>query len=115
MDRFDVRKQIMADLAEAGLVEKVEDYVNKVGHSERTDAVIEPKLSMQWFVKMKDLAVPALGGSGDRLYQICTRKIQEHLPLLDDQHQGLVYLPPAMVGTSDSGMVSSRRSGICSG
>ncbi len=60
MDRFDVRKQIMADLAEAGLVEKVEDYVNKVGHSERTDAVIEPKLSMQWFVKMKDLAVPAL-------------------------------------------------------
>ena len=60
MDRFDVRKQIMADLQEAGLVEKVEDYVNKVGHSERTDAVIEPKLSTQWFVKMADLAKPAL-------------------------------------------------------
>ncbi len=60
MDRFDVRKQIMVDLEKAGLVEKVEDYVNKVGHSERTDAVIEPKLSMQWFVKMQDLAVPAL-------------------------------------------------------
>ena len=43
MDRFDVRKQIMVDLDKAGLVEKVEDYVNKVGHSERTDAVIEPK------------------------------------------------------------------------
>ena len=60
MDRFDVRKQIMEDLEAAGLVEKVEDYVNKVGHSERTDAVIEPKLSMQWFVKMEDLAKPAL-------------------------------------------------------
>ena len=60
MDRFAVREQIMKDLKEAGLVEKVEDYVNKVGHSERTDAVIEPKLSMQWFVKMESLAKPAL-------------------------------------------------------
>ena len=60
MDRFDVRKKIMEDLQAAGLVEKVENYVNKVGHSERTDAVIEPKLSMQWFVKMEDLARPAL-------------------------------------------------------
>ncbi len=60
MDRFDVRKKIMEDLKAAGLVEKVEDYVNKVGHSERTDAVIEPKLSMQWFVKMEDLVGPAL-------------------------------------------------------
>ena len=47
MDRFDVREQIMKDLAGADLVEKVEDYDNKVGHSERTNAVIEPKLSMQ--------------------------------------------------------------------
>ncbi|MCM1290791.1 MAG: valine--tRNA ligase [Prevotella sp.] len=62
MDRFDVRKQIMIDLAQKNLVEKVEDYVNKVGHSERTDAVIEPKLSMQWFVKMDELARPALDG-----------------------------------------------------
>lgn len=60
MDRFDVRKQISKDLEEKGLLEKTEDYVNKVGHSERTDAVIEPKLSMQWFVKMDDLAKPAL-------------------------------------------------------
>ena len=60
MDRFDVRRQIMEDLKAADLVEKVEDYVNKVGHSERTDAVIEPKLSMQWFVKMESLAKPAL-------------------------------------------------------
>ena len=60
MDRFAVREQIEKDLAEVGLLEKVEDYTNKVGHSERTDAVIEPKLSMQWFLKMTELAQPAL-------------------------------------------------------
>lgn len=59
-DRFDVRKQIAADLEAAALMEKVEDYTNKVGYSERTDAVIEPKLSMQWFLKMEQLAKPAL-------------------------------------------------------
>ena len=60
MDRFDVRKQIEKDLEAAGLMEKVEPYTNKVGFSERTKAVIEPKLSMQWFLKMEDIAKPAL-------------------------------------------------------
>ena len=60
MDRFDVREQIAKDLEAAGLLEKTEDYTNKVGFSERTDVVIEPKLSMQWFVKTADLARPAL-------------------------------------------------------
>ncbi len=56
MDRFDCRKQIAKDLAEAGLMEKVEDYVNNVGLSERTKVAIEPRLSLQWFVKMKHFA-----------------------------------------------------------
>ncbi|MDO5665779.1 MAG: valine--tRNA ligase [Bacteroidia bacterium] len=60
MDRFAVRKQIEKDLEEAGLIEKTEAYTNKVGFSERTNAVIEPKLSMQWFLKMEDIAKPAL-------------------------------------------------------
>ena len=60
MDRFDVRKQIEKDLAEAGLLEKVEAYTNKVGCSERTGVAIEPKLSMQWFLKMKHFADMAL-------------------------------------------------------
>ncbi|MFV0391623.1 MAG: valine--tRNA ligase [Paludibacteraceae bacterium] len=60
MDRFAVRKQIEKDLEAANLMEKVEAYTNKVGFSERTDAVIEPKLSMQWFLKMSELAKPAL-------------------------------------------------------
>ena len=61
MDRFDVRRQIEKDLQEAGLMEKVEPYTNKVGCSERTGVAIEPKLSMQWFLKMQhfaDLALP---------------------------------------------------------
>lgn len=60
MDRFEVRKQIEEDLKKADLLEKVEAYTNKVGYSERTNVVIEPKLSMQWFLKMSDLAKPAL-------------------------------------------------------
>lgn len=60
LDRFEVRKRIEADLAAAGLLEKVEAYTNKVGHSERTNAVIEPKLSMQWFLKMDKISKPAL-------------------------------------------------------
>ena len=60
MDRFAVREQIVKDLQAADLMEKVEDYVNKVGYSERTNVPIEPKLSMQWFLRMEELAKPAL-------------------------------------------------------
>ncbi len=60
IDRFEARKQIIPLLEKAGNIEKIEDYINKVGYSERTDAVIEPKLSLQWFVKMEELARPAL-------------------------------------------------------
>lgn len=60
MDRFDVRRQIEIDLAAADLLERVEDYTNKVGCSERTGVPIEPKLSMQWFLKMEHFAEMAL-------------------------------------------------------
>ena len=60
MDRFVLRDQIEKDLAEAGLLEKTEAYTNNVGYSERTNVPIEPKLSMQWFLRMEELAKPAL-------------------------------------------------------
>ncbi|GAB4452553.1 MAG: valine--tRNA ligase [Bacteroidia bacterium] len=60
IDRFECRKIIIKDLQDAGLVEKIEVIKNKVGHSERTDAVIEPYLSYQWFVKMKEISKKAL-------------------------------------------------------
>ena len=60
VDRFKARELAVKQLDEEGLLVRVKDYVNKIGYSERTDAVIEPKLSMQWFLKMKELAQPAL-------------------------------------------------------
>ncbi len=61
MDRFDVRKQIAEDLQAAGLIEKIEDYENKVGYSERNaDTVVEPRLSDQWYLKMDEISKPAL-------------------------------------------------------
>ncbi len=60
MDRFECRKQIVADLQEAGVLVEIEPHVHQVGHSERTDAVVEPYLSKQWFVKMGPLAEQAL-------------------------------------------------------
>ena len=60
VDRFAARKKIAVLLEEAGQLEKVEDYKSQIGFSERTDAVIEPKLSMQWFCKMEEMAKPAL-------------------------------------------------------
>lgn len=60
MDRFEVRKAIEKELNDKGYLVKTEDHINKIGYSERTDAVIEPKLSLQWFVDMKELSQPAL-------------------------------------------------------
>jgi valyl-tRNA synthetase len=60
MDRFDARDAAVKKLTDEGFMVKVEDYVNKVGFSERTDAAIEPRLSMQWFCRMQEMAGPAL-------------------------------------------------------
>jgi valyl-tRNA synthetase len=59
-DRFEVRKEIEKELYDKGYLVKTEDHINKVGFSERTNAIIEPRLSLQWFVSMKELAQPAL-------------------------------------------------------
>ena len=72
MDRFDCRQQIVKDLKETGLMEKVEDYTNKVGYSERNpDTVIEPRLSLQWFLRMKhfaDIALPPVVNGEMKFY-----------------------------------------------
>ncbi len=73
MDRFDVREQIEKDLIAAELMEKVEAYTNKVGFSERTNVAIEPKLSMQWFLKMKhfaDMALPPVMNDELKFYPV---------------------------------------------
>lgn len=77
MDRFAVREQIAKDLTEAGLIEKIEDYENKVGYSERNpDTATEPRLSDQWFLKMEELAAPALKSVDDGVIKFVPEKFK---------------------------------------
>lgn len=81
MDRFDVRRQIEDDLVAAGLMERVEAYTNKVGCSERTGVPIEPKLSMQWFIKMRhfaDLALPPVMNDDIKFYPAKYKNTYRH-------------------------------------
>ncbi|MBR8720731.1 Valine--tRNA ligase [Bacteroides pyogenes] len=81
MDRFDVRKQIEKDLEAAGLLEKTEAYTNKVGYSERTNVVIEPKLSMQWFLSMQhfaDMALPPVMNDELKFYPAKYKNTYRH-------------------------------------
>ncbi len=75
-DRFIARKKIGKLLAEIDQLEKVEDYKSNVGHSERTDAIIEPKLSMQWFLSMEDITKPALSAVMDDVIQLYPPKFK---------------------------------------
>lgn len=75
-DRFIARKKIAKLLKEAGQLQKEEDYLSNVGHSERTDAVIEPKLSLQWFLKMEDITKPALKAVMDDIIQLYPPKFK---------------------------------------
>ena len=80
-DRFEVRKQIAIDLQKAGLMEKIEDYDNKIGCSERTGVPIEPKLSMQWFLKMQhfaDLALPPVMNDEIKFYPTKYKNTYRH-------------------------------------
>jgi len=73
-DRFACRKNIVKDLEEKGHLVKIEDYVNKLGYSERTDAVVEPRLSMQWWVKMNEMSKPALKAVMDEQIKFYPKK-----------------------------------------
>ncbi len=75
-DRFIARKKIGKMLAEIDQLEKVEDYKSNVGHSERTDAIIEPKLSLQWFLRMDDITKPALSAVMDDVIQLYPPKFK---------------------------------------
>ena len=77
-ERFECRKKLVADLELLGLVEKIEPYTNNVGYSERTGVMVEPRLSLQWFVKMDDLAQRALKESEAQFYPGRFKKIFNH-------------------------------------
>lgn len=75
-DRFIVRKKITKDLKAAGHIVKIEDYTNQIGHSERTDAIIEPRLSLQWWVRMGDFSKPAYQAVMDDTVQLIPPKFK---------------------------------------
>lgn len=76
IDRFKARELVLDRIVEEKLLSRSEDYVNKIGYSERTDAVIEPRLSMQWFMRMKDLAGPALENVMNDNITLCPAKFK---------------------------------------
>ena len=108
-DRFLVREKILLDLENAGNLVKTENYINKVGYSERTDEVIEPKLSLQWFLKMKPLAEPALDVVMNNTIKFHPAKFKNTYRHWMENVQGLVYFQTTLVGTENSGLLSSRK------
>lgn len=107
MDRFDVREQIEKDLQAAGLLEKVEPYTNNVGFSERTNVPIEPKLSMQWFLKMEHLAEIALSPVMNDDIRFFPSKFKNTYRHWMENIKDWMYQPSTLVGPPDSGLVSA--------
>ena len=106
LDRFAARKKVIADLRENGFLEKEEEYQTRVGYSQRSGAVVEPRISTQWFVKMKELAGPALKAVVDGDIQIHPGdKFLATYKYWLENVKDLVYLETTLVGTTDSCMV----------
>ena len=92
MDRFAVKKQIVKNLDEAGYLVGEEDFQTKIGRSERTNSVIEPKLSLQWFINMKDISRTAHEVVMDDSVELVPGKFKKYLQPLDEECTRLVYL-----------------------
>ena len=90
LDRFDARKKWPRRWRRMELLVETKDLRNKVGRSERTDAVIEPRLSMQWFLKMSSLADKAIDGVKSKDVTLHPSHTEKNIPLLDGKHQRLV-------------------------
>ncbi len=107
--RFAARKLIVHQLEAQGLMEKIEPYVHTVPHGDRSNAVIEPRLTDQWYVDAATLAKPAIEAVKRGRTTFVPEELGDHLFPLDGEHPALVHLAPALVGPSDPGLVRSRR------
>ena len=105
LDRFAARKKIVADLEEQGLLEKIEDHPLAVGGCYRCKTVVEPYLSLQWYVKVAPLAEPAMAAVRERTDPDRSPAVGEYLLRLDGEHPRLVHLPADLVGAPDSRLV----------
>ena len=101
LSRFDARKKVLEDLEKLGLLVKTEDHAHSVGHCYRCQTIIEPYLSKP--VVRQDQAPGRRGhqGRGGRQDHLCTAELGKDLLRMDVQHQGLVHIPPALVGPPD--------------
>jgi valyl-tRNA synthetase len=98
LDRFEARKEIVAMFEEQGLLEKFEPHVNQVPHGDRSDVVIEPWLTEQWYVNAAELAKPAIAAveKGDTVFR--SEELGEDLFRMDAQHPAVVHLAAIVVG-----------------
>ena len=112
LDRFEARKRVVADLEALGLLEKIEPTAHTVPHGDRSNVVIEPWLTDQWYVNAAELAKPAIAAVEDGKTVFVPEELGEDLLRVDAQHPALVHLAPALVGPSDPGLVRPRRRGV---
>ena len=111
LDRFEARKQVVAELEKLGLLEKIEPYKLSVGKCHRCKTIVEPLVSTQWWVKMKPLAEPAIKAVEDGRIDVRSRQLVEDLFRMDVQHPRLVHFAAALVGPSHSGVALRRLQG----
>ena len=109
LDRVVARTRIVADLEASGLIERVEPHQLTVPRGDRSNAVLEPLLTDQWFVDIKPLATPAIRAVEEGRIRFIPEQLVSRLLRMDAQHQGLVHQPATLVGAPDSRMV--RRGG----
>ncbi len=112
LDRFEARKRIVGLMAAEGRLEKIEPHAHTVPHGDRSDAVIEPWLTDQWYVDAKTLAQPALAAVREGKNRLRPEELGEDLFRLAGEHPALVHLAPALVGPPDSGLVRAVGRGL---
>ena len=99
MTEIEARNAVVSDLEKAGLLVKTEDYEHNVGHCYRCHKTIEPMVSKQWFVKMKDLAIPAIEAVKQKQIKFLPKRFEKDVFTLDGKYPRLVHKPSIVVGT----------------
>ncbi len=112
VDRFEARKLVVSEMAALGLLAKIEPTTHTVPHGDRSNAVIEPWLTDQWYVNAAELAKDAIEAIEDGRTEFVPEELGENLLRVDAQHPALVHLAPALVGPPDPRLVRSRRQGL---
>ena len=108
LDRYQARKQILADLEDQGLLAAVREHVNSIGKCDRCKTVVEPLLSTQWFVRIQPLADKAIAAVEQGYIRFTPEQIREDVLRVDAQYSRLVHLAPAVVGPSHTSLALRR-------